>query len=240
MWKINYLFICAISLILSGCKEKIQKEVAYYSNGTLKFEVKLLNGKREGPGIEYFENGKVEARSFWKGGKLHGKVTILYEDGRTRQINEYLKGRCVESHDYATDGFLKEIRIYDSLGRVRDYFNYKRDGTRDFSAGTKDPIFILDRDTVSVGENYTAMVRLGNRQYNHVDVHIGNVDDPKIMKKTKPLPKIDSLTSMLRIKVDSVGLNEISGVVFERNDSWDSMDIIPFTHHFYVEEQSSR
>lgn len=237
---INCLFIFAISLILSDCKEKIQREVAYHSNGSLKFEVELLNGKREGLGIEYFENGKVEARSYWKGGKLQGEVTIFYEDGITRQINEYLDGRCLESRDYAQDGFLKELRIYDSLGRVRDYFNYKPDGTRDFSPGTKDPIFILDRDTVRVGENYTAFVRLGNRQYDHVDVYIGNVDDPKIMKNVKPLPKMDSLTSTLRIKADSVGLNEISGVVFERNDSWDSMDVIPFTHRFYVKDQIAR
>lgn len=115
-------------------------------------------------------------------------------------------------------GELGKNTVHDSLGRIFDYYRYRKDGKRDFSTQTKDPIFIPEKDTVSVGENCIAMISLGNRLYSHVDVIIGDPTDPKIINSR--LPKKDSLTSMLKIKADSAGSMEVSGVVFELNQKW--------------------
>lgn len=233
----NNFFLISIFVLMSCAKEKekVQRAVSYHKNGQLAHQVLLnKNGEPEGLGVNYYESGKVKSETYWKNGKKHGKSTFYYEDGKLQQVSEYKLGIPLRVEDYTEDGHLKQVTIYDSRGRIFDYYNYKKDGTRDFNYETKDPIFIPEKDTVSVGENYVAAIRLGNRQYSHVDVIIGDPGDPEIIKKNKPLPKKDSLTSILNIKADSAGPQEISGVVFERNQKWDSMDVTPFTHRFYV------
>lgn len=226
------------TMLVFGCsgKKTVKREIALYPSGSLRFEVKLIDDKREGLGIDYFEDGKIKMKSFWKNGKVDGESTGFYENGNKRQVSFYKDGLCQISMDYSIDGYLEKTREYDSLGRILDFYKYSKDGTRDFSPGTKYPVFITQKDTVRVGENYIATIRLGNRQYSHVDVIIGDVSDRDIIKKNRPLPKKDSLTSILNIKADLPGRHAVSGVIFERNANWDSLAVTAFTHHFYVKK----
>jgi len=223
-----------ILLLLVGCKEKVQRQVSYYKSGALQYEAELVNGKREGVSVDYFENGKVRGRAFWKNGLMDGQKVIYYSNGNILEACNYNRGVCIYAKDFSEDGFLRQVTLYDSLGRVRDYFSYKKDGSRDFDRDKKDPIFIPQQDTVVLGEYYSPLIRLGNRQFPIVEVIIGDISDEMIIKNNKPLPKFDSLTSILMIKTDSLGIRKISGVVFERTASLDSFDIIPFTHRYFV------
>lgn len=230
----RFLLLIFLTTILFGCKDKIEKQVTYFKSGTLKSESKLVNGKREGVSVDYYENGKVRGTAEWKQGKMHGEKIIYYTNGNKLEECRYSQDRCVYARDYSEDGFLREVTLYDSLGRVWDYFSYRKDGSRDFDRSRKDPIFIPQQDTVNFGYYYSPMIRLGNRQFPIVDVIIGDLSDKKIIKNNKRLPKIDSLTSIMKLKANNYGLNEVSGVVFEYNFEMDSFDIIPFTHRFYV------
>jgi hypothetical protein len=236
--KIISIIACIIGIlvILFLIRRDVKREVSYYKTGQLKHEVILKKGKYDGLWIDYFEDGTIHAKTDWKDGKKNGKNIIYYKNGNVRQENEYRDNICLASRDYTEDGFLEEIRIYDSLERVTDYYVYKKDGTRDFRRETKDPIFIPTGDTLVLGETYTAEIRLGNRQYDNIEVIIGDIDDPYIAKKNPPLPKKDSLTSIINIKADSLGLRSISGIVIERSATSDSLDVIPFTHRFYVKD----
>lgn len=223
-------------LLCSNCdnREKIDQEVAYYPSGALKFKVRLVNGKREGLGIEYYDNGSVFSESFWKDGKRSGTETVYRRNGRTQRVTIFENDKYVRAEDYAPEGYLEEVTLYDSLGQVVDFCFYKENGERDFNRSKKDPVFITQNDTIELGDEYRALVRLGNRQFAYVDFVIGDINDPDVLKHNKPLPKKDSLTAILRITPKSAGLNEISGVVLERTKTWDSIDVIPFTHRFYV------
>ncbi|GCC53434.1 hypothetical protein SanaruYs_36780 [Chryseotalea sanaruensis] len=240
MSRSNALLILIIFFIsCTRKKDGVQKELEYYDKGQLKHEFIIDEfGRRDGLGISYYENGKIMAKTDWKKGKLDGKKVFYYDNGRIQQVSEYRIGIPLKVEDYTEDGYLKQLTIYNSIGRVVDYYNYKKDGARDFTLGTKTPIFIPYKDTVDVGEDYILDIRLGNRQFSNVDVIIGDPEDPKIIKKNKALPKKDSLTSILVIKTDSVGEREISGVVFERNQNWDSLDVTPFIHRYYVRSSS--
>lgn len=229
------LSVIGILVILFLIRRNVQREVSYYENGQLKHQVILKNSKYEGLATYYFESGKIQSKVYWKDGKKHGKSVVYFENGNVRQENQYVGGtRCCISKDYTQDGFLEQITELDSSGRIVDYYSYKKDGTRDFSWEKKDPIFIPQGDTLILGENYPSLIRLGNRQYDNIEVVIGNIEDPYIAKKNPPLPKKDSLTSIINIKADSLGLRKISGIVIERSATSDSLDVIPFTHRFYV------
>lgn len=229
------LSVIGILVILFLIRRNIQREVSYYENGQLKHQVILKNGKYDGLAIYYFESGKVQSKVYWKDGRKHGKSVIYFENGNVRQENQYVEGtRCCISKDYTEDGFLEQITELDSSGRIVDYYSYKKDGSRDFSREKKDPIFIPEGDTLILGETYPTEIRLGNRQYDNIEVVIGDIQDPYIAKKNPPLPKKDSLTSIINITADSIGLRRISGIVIERSATSDSLDVIPFTHRFYV------
>jgi hypothetical protein len=235
-------FFLISGLLLCNCtQEKEQRGISYHKNGRLKHEVMLINGKPEGLGIVYFENGKTQSKTYWKEGKKHGKSIIYYENGNIRQENEYEEGISLSSKDYTEDGYFRQLTVYDSLGRISDYYCYDKSGARNFSKETKKPIFITVNDTINLGDSYTADIRLGNRQFASVEVFLGKLDRG-IIKNNPPLPRKDSLslTSILIIKPDTVGEIEITGVVFERNEKWDSLDVIPFSHRFYVKPSKNQ
>ena len=169
--------------------------------------------------------------------KKNGNNLIYNENGRLRQRNEYKDDKCLLSEDYSSEDFLEEIRIYDSLERIVDFFCYKKDGSRDFRRETKDPIFIPAGDTLILGKTYRTEIHLGNRQYDNIEVFIGDIKDMDIAKKNRPLPQKDKITSIINIRADSLGPRRISGIVIERSATSDSLDVIPFTHRFYVKSQ---
>jgi hypothetical protein len=228
--------VIALGILALGffTRQNIKREVSYYENGQLKHQVILKNGKYDGLWIDYFENGTVHAKTEYIAGKKNGKNIIYFENGNLRQENEFKEDKLQVSKDYTAGGSLEEIRIYDSLERVVDYSCYKENGSRDFRREKKDPIFIPVGDTLVLGETYPTLIRLGNRQYDNIEVIIGDIEDPLIAKQNPPLPKKDSLTSLIDIKADSLGEREISGIIIERSATSDSLDVIPFTHRFYV------
>lgn len=218
----------------------VEREVNYYDNGQLEHKVYIVNGKYEGQWTNYFENGIVRARTQWKNGMMNGLNTIYYKDGVVRQNNIYKQNICRQSKEYTENGELRKVTIFDSLGRIVDNYYFNKNGSRDFNRKTKDPIFIPEGDTLILGVSYYTEIRLGNRQFDNVEVIIGDIRDMYIAEKNKPLPKKDSLTSIITIRPDSIGNNEFSGVIIERSAISDSLDVIPFTHRFFVKRNSMK
>jgi len=235
-------FIFIIGLALLGCGEREgtgdtrQRAVSYHTNGQLKHEVLLTDGKPDGIGINYFENGRVQAITYWQNGKKHGPNKVYYQNGNLHQENMFIKDvrRDITKTYWETGGLMKLTEL-DSLGRVIGFYFYTPDGTRDFSHEKKDPIIVSDKDTITLGETYEAEVRLGNRQYPLVDVYIGELEKD-IMKNNPRLPKKDSVTSILKVKPQTVGDVEITGIVFEHDAKLDSADFVAFTLRIYVKQ----
>ena len=83
--------------------------------GELEFEGEYLNGKRNGKGKEYYDNGKLEFEGeYLNGDRLSGKIfdikTNMYYD--SEKIN----------------GLFKEYDIYGKLRFEGEYLNGKRNG----------------------------------------------------------------------------------------------------------------
>lgn len=230
-------FLCLVLSTLLSCsteQAKQERGVSYYENGQLRHEVLLIDGQPNGLGIIYFEDGGIQSETNWKGGVKHGKSVIYYENGGVHQENEYVNGvRCCVSRTYWDNGNLKQLTKLDSLGRIVDYCLYTRTGERNYSSEGKTPIFVADTDTIFLGAAYRAQVRLGNRQFEEVEVYLGDLDR-NIIKENSPLKKLDKVTSLLEVTPKLSGVHEITGVVFERNETWDSMNVVPFVHRIYV------
>ena len=53
----------------------------------------ILNGKRHGPSLQWYENGKLWKKSCFREGKLHGSYEWWYENGRKSIVGTYKNGK---------------------------------------------------------------------------------------------------------------------------------------------------
>ena len=65
--------------------------ISYYENGNKWYEGKWIDGNRNGKGIAYYEGGDKRYEGEWKDGKRHGKGISTMIDGRS-YIEEYENG----------------------------------------------------------------------------------------------------------------------------------------------------
>lgn len=63
-----------------------------YPDGGSKTRFSILNGKRHGPSLQWYENGKLWKKSCFREGKLHGSYEWWYENGRKAQQSSYRNG----------------------------------------------------------------------------------------------------------------------------------------------------
>ena len=73
------------------------KGIEYYNNGEKKFEGEYLNGKRHGKGIEYDINGRWEFNGEYLNGEKNGKGIEYKKNGDMSFIGKYLNGEKWEA-----------------------------------------------------------------------------------------------------------------------------------------------
>jgi len=70
-------------------KEEIVAQKAFFENGQLKMEGKLLKGKRNGVWKAYFEDGKIQSEGEFKDGVSTGISKVYYPNGQLRYEGQY-------------------------------------------------------------------------------------------------------------------------------------------------------
>ena len=66
--------------------------VEFYENGQLDFKGEYRNGKREGPWVEFYENGQLSIKGEYRNGKQEGPWVEFYNDGFWRSKGGYRNG----------------------------------------------------------------------------------------------------------------------------------------------------
>lgn len=232
-----FIIICLTSLLsCEGNKEKV-----YYANGQLEYEVSIENGLREGRLTKYYEDGTVKGWSNWKQGQLNGESLFLFKNGQIEQKHNYIDGvRCCKSEFFSEDGALIEVQYLNENGTLIDYIKYGADGKQKRDVSSKKAIVIVESDTISYGESFNAIIRLGNREFDRIEVFLGDPNDKYILKNPK-LSKIDSITAKLNYKDYEVGENTVTGVVVEldKSEGKKELVLVPFEYTFFVKGLAS-
>ena len=228
-----------VLVVLAACGDKKKMEIAYHENDQIEYEVPLIDGQRNGVLKEYYETGELKGFSTWSNGKLHGESKLFYKNGSLMQVNHHNHGsRCCESKFYSESEILREVQYFDDEGRLFDYEKFTVEGVRSTNLKSKSAIVIVEKDTLDYGETFKGFIRLGNREFNSIEVVLGDPSDRYILTNPK-LPKADPLTGLLKIEETTTGVNTIKGVVVER-DSTEGAElvIVPFEYSFYVRDNS--
>lgn len=117
------------SLILCSCETEVHKE--YYSNGTLKEEYSMRNGKFVGKHKALYENGKPQAIGQYKNGLMSDVWQYFYPNGSIQSIQKYEEGKVVSLDYWDTDGrqVIKDgtgvVKLYNPSGKVESIMSYK-------------------------------------------------------------------------------------------------------------------
>lgn len=120
-----------------------------YSDGTLKSDYEVKNGKIHGEYIEYHENGNVLIKGLYNNGSAEGEWIEYYQNGVTLQVNHYNKDMLHgDQQGWHENG---------QLALVGDYVNNKEEGKHFY--------FGLNGDTLKI-ETYEngIMVDLDTRK----------------------------------------------------------------------------
>ncbi len=85
----------------------------HYSNGNIKTEKTITNGKENGSLKIYYPNGNIQSKAYYVSGKLNGKVEIFNENGNLL-FEQNFKNSIL-------NGFFKE---YDEMGNIKSELFY--------------------------------------------------------------------------------------------------------------------
>ena len=112
-------FTLSFALILSACSDKkVQKE--YYPNGNLKSKSYYKNGDLHGAKKLYYRNGSLERVSHYKNGVYHGSVKEYYRNGELKAIANFKED--------SQHGITKHYYKSGILEQKGDYINGRQEG----------------------------------------------------------------------------------------------------------------
>jgi antitoxin component YwqK of YwqJK toxin-antitoxin module len=122
-------------LICVSCSNYKKREVGYYNDGQIKYEVALKNNKREGELRKYFPDGKIQLISNWKNGLKDGEAKQFFPNGNV-QIVQYYREGILEGINTKFDSTGNKIeKFYFSSGvKNGPYESYYSDGQLEVEA----------------------------------------------------------------------------------------------------------
>ena len=95
---ISSFFISLYSWSDIDYNDLIEKEGLYYESRLFTGKVvgkeqgKIIKGRKEGEWLSFYWNGKIECKTFYKGGKKEGEIVWYYSGGEIMIKGNYIEG----------------------------------------------------------------------------------------------------------------------------------------------------
>ncbi len=248
-------------LMLYGCEQKEVKKT-YYSDGSIKAQAELVDGKRNGVMVYYYSNGKVQAELPYINDKanglaiyysMSGRVSkkITYSDGRKNGEYEiyYSNGRIAEKGKFYNDLKAGKILQYfeDSTTLMEEYFMlpvnsgeeiyYKKSFDRkgNLVEAKKYLDVLLSSDTVSSNEDFAIDVKIPDRiNFDSAILIWGDYSSDFVRKgKLDTAVFLDHHVKII-VNLRNKGLNAIRGecIIYKREYDSDSTYEYSTSRHF--------
>ena len=83
-------------------------------------EISYVDGKQHGVCLQYYNSGKLCAKSHWKQGKSHGDWTAWYEDGTKASEEHHVLGQIHGTRTFwGKDGSVVVVEEWDHGKRLK-------------------------------------------------------------------------------------------------------------------------
>jgi antitoxin component YwqK of YwqJK toxin-antitoxin module len=230
--------IFTVFLLISCSKNK--KEIEYYTNGKVKYEIDLIDGIRHGEMISYYEDGSVKGRSNFKNGLLSG-IARGYDSLTGHQLTEYnyvSNKRNGKFREFYLDGSIKLVGFFkegapDSLGyeyypdgKVHKIYYYDRGKLFYYKALQPNgdfydsilPISITELVSNDLGDSIAYRLKLNFSIYDSVRVGaiIGNLNSENRLVDTLRIIGSSDLETIYPIPIEDRDKG-FSGIFYEVN-----------------------
>jgi len=73
--------------------ENVSVKKRYADDGSLKSDVEIVDGKRNGVAHNYYADGSVHSEIHYKNNKKHGESTWFYQDGKKYRVTLFVDGK---------------------------------------------------------------------------------------------------------------------------------------------------
>ncbi len=107
---------------------KIEKD--FYDDGSIKAEYTVNKyGKKHGIETTFFKNGNIQGIYQYKNDTINGLCKEYYENGNLR-YKYYLRRNVIigSAYEYYQNGRLSKYKLFDTLGRLAYFREYKKNG----------------------------------------------------------------------------------------------------------------
>jgi hypothetical protein len=244
-YKIKIVFLL-MAFIIASCRQK---------------ESEAINSDRDGKRISYYEDGNIKSISFWKDGKVHGKVVHFYpnrqveveanyvngvENGKSityypsgdiHKKVTYKEGKLVgDANFYSDTGKLYEQNIYDEEGNLIYVLKLNEEGvTREEMVV---PVVQARKDTITSGEAFEGKVRFGYSIPGEIAIFTGVPDSTgRYLKDTLFMERLDNRTFKFSVSPYKKGYNVLPVIVVYNQASADdtlALDGSAITYPYFV------
>lgn len=227
MLRVEHMLLITMTLLICSCNSVVKK---YHPDGHLQVTYQTKNGKVQGLKKEYYPNGKLKSISYFMDDKLNGEYTSFYQSGNTFENGFYVKSKLIGDYKIFSDsGYLKEFRVYlnDTIQYISE-FNQWGQMTREKRA----LFYTSDNDTISLGEVYSAKVRLaGPRPHYDFEVFAGFSNNDSV--NSLEAVKMEGNHFAINFLPDKIGKHKVIGIA-RPDSSYTYSDVYTFVHYFYV------
>jgi hypothetical protein len=195
--RLRYIFIVLFAIVLCNCESEVKK--VYYDNGSLKAEIILNKGERDGYCKYYYEKGQISYEGLFQNNLRVGKHLDYFED------IEKVESEIFYEIEAGKEKPIKRVK-YNRFGQVIYESNLANFKTRiDLISAPRFP-----------GDTLKFRVKILDPRYPYTDAFIGNFD--------RYLNQLDSVPVLffggtsnhevhIAIPIEKDGLNKITGFI---------------------------
>jgi len=241
------IFLCMF--MLSCTKQKATIE--YFSDGSVKSEYYIVNGKKDGKYIEYYLSGKKHYEKYYKYGLMNGKVIEYFENGYIKR-----KGQFIDGKGY---GFFRYYNSRNKLDSLQEFVLLNPDSIIDsFFDNTKSnkykesclnrhivydknekPIlekslyFIIKftKNNLIIGDSLEAELLFCNPSYNKNNKFEVNIEYRESFIRI--VPATGNYRIHYKTKTEKKGINYFQGFI-EENVEGEGIKYLFFKNKYYV------
>ncbi|MBL4747040.1 MAG: trypsin-like peptidase domain-containing protein [Flavobacteriaceae bacterium] len=153
----------------------------YYPNGTLKSEIRVKDGDKNGESIWYYENGETKSLGFYKDNKANGLYIWFTDKGEISSVNEYKNDVPIDkfwiNYDSYTEKFSKYFSDNFSDSKNPNDWHIGKDGNGREATYSKGSI-LYEFSAAGGHRNSIALNLVNNRDYT-ISINLKRISGPK-------------------------------------------------------------
>lgn len=92
----GFFFFFLLLSFAPSCKKSASanyERIERFADGSVKSRVQIVNGKKEGLMIDYYQDGKVWGERLFQNDLQTGRTVFYYPEGRIKEVQYYVEGK---------------------------------------------------------------------------------------------------------------------------------------------------